>query len=273
VGRDRNPVRDKDMLGEMRQALVGATVSAAIALAAAPPASARGTDRASARAFLAHAATFLRIAVSRDSQLKTAARQFIEHLRASCPNALASAPPAIVEHGLRQPPSKEGMEGTPAQRATSQAFLTMAIGELRIAHDAPIRAPALGFASEIAHLRWTQPAVARAVAGYGRGLLATLALKPPDFCADARASATAGFAVAPPEAVRFVKAYNAARQLSTGRSLGELATIMQPLLTDHELETLAEFQRRWVHAKPLLEISDATVRYLLRIVYQSHRAS
>jgi hypothetical protein len=257
----------------MRQVLVGAMVGAAIALAAAPPASAREADRASAHAFLVHAATFVRIAVSRDAQLKTAARQFIEHLRASCPSSLASAPPAIVERALGQPPSKEGMEGTPAQRATSQAFLAMALGELQIAHDAPVRAPALAFASEIAHLRWTRPVIARAVSGYGQSLLATLALKPPDFCADARASATRGFAVAPPEAIRFVNAFNAARQPRMGRNLGELATMVQPLLADPELKGLAEFQRRWVHAKPLLQISDAIVRYLLRTVYQPHRAS
>jgi hypothetical protein len=144
----------------------------------------------------------------------------------------------------------------------------MALGELQIAHTAPIRGPALGFATRLAYQRWTNPAIARAVADYGHSLLAILALSPPDFCADARASAAPGFASAPPEATQFAGAFRAAKQ---GPSLAELASMMRPFLAPGDVKTLARFQRLWSHAEPLLRISDATVRGLLRDVFQPHR--
>ena len=247
--------------------LVGAVLSAAIVGAGGPPASASDVDRTSARRFLADATRYLQVSVSHHSQLEAAVRRFIEHIRSSCPSVLANAPAPIVEHALGAPPSKEGMEGTPAQRSTSQTFLTMALGELQIAHAAPIRGPALGFATRLVRQRWTNPAIARAVADYGHSLLAILALSPPDFCAEARASAATGFAFAAPEATQFAGAFRAAKQ---GRSLAELANLMRPFLSPGEVKTLARFQGLWSHTEPLLRISDATVRRLLRAVFQPH---
>src|SRR5438552_3331591 len=129
----------------MRKTVVCATLSVAIAGLSGAPASASRVDRASARTFVADATTYVSIAVSHRLQLKVAVRQFIEHLNASCPGALAHAPPPIVEHAEGAPPPKAGSEGTPAQRTNSQTFLTMALGELRVVGYAPIRAPALAF--------------------------------------------------------------------------------------------------------------------------------
>jgi hypothetical protein len=150
--------------------LVGALLSTAIVAAGAAQASANQVDRTSARSFLAAATRYVHVSLSHHSQLQTAVRRFMEQIHSSCPSVLANAPAPIVEHALGAPPSKEGMEGTPAQRSTSQTFLTMALGELQIAHSTPIRAPALGFASRLVHQRWTNPAVAAAVADYGQVL-------------------------------------------------------------------------------------------------------
>jgi hypothetical protein len=248
--------------------LVGAVLGGAIVAAGAAPASASWVDRTSARMFLADATTYVHISVSHHVQLETAVRRFIEHIHSSCPSVLANAPPPIVEHALGAPPSKEGMEGTPAQRTTSQTFLTMALGELQIAHYAPIRGAALGFATELARQRWRNPSIARAVADFGQSLVAILALSPPDFCADARASAATGFALAPPAATQFADALRAA---TDRRSLAELANMMRPFLAASDVKMLARFQRLWSHAEPLLRISDTTVRRLLRTVFQPHR--
>jgi hypothetical protein len=247
--------------------LVGSVLSAAIVAAGAAPASASQVDGISARSFLADATKYVHVSVSHHLQLETAVRRFIEHIHSSCPSVLANAPAPIVEHALGAPPSTEGMEGTPAQRSTSQTFLTMALGELQIVHAAPIRGPALGFATQLVHQRWKNPAIARAVGDYGHSLLAILALSPPDFCAEARASAATGFAFAPPEATQFAGAFRAAKQ---GPSLAELANMVRPFLAPGDVKTLARFQGLWSHAEPLLRISDATVRRLLRAVFQPH---
>ena len=107
-------------------ALLGLVMAGTIAGAAAG-ASASSVDRASARAFLARASTFVRISVARSVQLRKGVRAFIARLESSCPGSLALAPPPIAEHAQGAPPSKEGMEGTPARRTTSQTFLTMAM--------------------------------------------------------------------------------------------------------------------------------------------------
>jgi len=242
-----------------------------VAMVGATPAevSASRVDRASARTFLVDATAYVRISVRHHLQLKTAVRAFIEHLESSCPGSLAHAPPPIVEHALGAPPSKAGMEGTPAQRTTSQTFLTMALGELKVVGYAPIRAPALAFANELPHLHWTKPLIAHTLADFGHSILATLALRPPDFCIDARASAAIGYAASPPEATQFADAFRAATLVGKGRSLPELANIVRPFLA-HDDNTLARFRRLWSRAEPLLQINDATVFRLLRAVFAPH---
>jgi hypothetical protein len=253
----------------MRKAVVCAILSVAIAGASPPPATANRVDRASARRFLADATTYVRISASHRLQLKTAVRTFIEGLESFCPGALAHAPPPIVEHVLGGPPPK-GSEGTPAQRTTSQTFLTMALGELRVVGYAPIRAPALAFASELTHLHWTRPAIANTLADLSQSILATLALSPPDFCADALASAAIGFAAAPSETTQFADAFRAATLVNKGRSLTEIADMVRPFLAKSDRNTLARFRRLWSRDEPLLQISDATVFRLLRTVFQAH---
>jgi len=255
----------------MRTAVVCAILGVAIAGASAAPASASRVDRASARTFLADATTYVRISVSRRLRLETAVHGFIEHLESFCPGALGHAPAPIVEHAVGAPPPKAATEGTPAQRSTSRIFLTMALGELRVVGYAPIRAPALAFANELTHLHWTKPVIAYTVANFSQSILATLALSPPDFCADARASAAIGFAAAPAEATQFAEASSAATTLANkGRSLIEIANMVRPFLAKRGLNTLARFRRLWTHAKSLLQISDATVFRLERTVFRPH---
>jgi hypothetical protein len=250
----------------MRRAVV-----CAMAGSSGPQASASPVDRASARTFLADAITYVSSAVSHHLQLKTAVRTFIDHLNSSCPSALAHAPAPIVEHAEGAPPAKGAREGTSAQRTTSQTFLTMALGELRVVGYAPIRAPAVAFANELTRLRWTNAVVASALADFSRSMLATLALRPPDFCADARASAAIGFAAAPPEATQFAEAFRAATLVNKGHSLIELVNIVRPFLANRDVNSLARFRRRWSRAEPLFQANDATVFRLLRTVFEPHR--
>jgi hypothetical protein len=252
----------------MRKGVVGPMLSVAILGVSAAPVSAAEVDRASARTFLADATTYVHISVSRHTQLRTAARGFIEHLESSCPGSLAHAPAPIVETvAVGAPSLPKGSEGTPAQRATSRTFLTMALGEILVGGYAPIRAPALAFANELTHLRWTRPAIARTLADFSQSLRATLALNPPDFCVDARASAASGFAAAPGEATRFAEAFRAATLVNKGHSLNELAEEVRPSLAHRDLNTLVRFRRLSSRAKPLLQTSDATVLRLLRAVF------
>jgi hypothetical protein len=246
-------------------------LSVAMAGASGPQVSASRVDRASAHTFLADAITYVSGAVSHHFQLKTAVRTFIEHLNSSCRSALAHASPPIVEHAEGAPPAKGAGEGTPAQRTTSQTFLTMALGELRVVGYAPIRAPAVAFANELTRLRWTRPVVASALADFSQSMLATLALRPPDFCADARASAAIGFTAAPPEATQFAEAFRAAMLVNKGHSLIELVNMVRPFVANRDVNSLARFRRRWSRAEPLLQVSDATVFRLLRTVFEPHR--
>jgi hypothetical protein len=255
----------------MRRAVVCAVLSAAIAGASPTPVSASRVDRASAHTFLADAITYVRISVSHRLELKTAVRRFIGHLESSCPGALAHAPPAIVEYPEGAPPPKGSGEGTPAHRTTSQTFLIVALGELKVVGYAPIRAPALAFAHELAHLHWTEPAFAHTLADFSQSILATLALTAPDFCADARASAARGFAAAPPEATQFADEFRAASFVNEGNSLTALATMVRPFLATGDLDTLARFRRLWSRAEPLLQIGDPSAFRLLRAVFEPHR--
>jgi hypothetical protein len=235
------------------------------------PVSASRVDRASARTFLADAMTYVRISVSRRLELKTAVGRFIGHLESSCPSALAHAPPAIVEYPEGAPPPKGSGEGTPAHRTTSQTFLIVALGELKVVGYAPIRGPARAFAHELAQLHWTEPAIAHTLADFSQSILTTLALTPPDFCAAAQTSAARGFADAPPEATQFADNVRAASFVNEGRSLTSLATTMRPLLATGDLDTLARFRRLWSRAEPLLQIGDASAFRLLRVVFEPHR--
>lgn len=254
----------------MGRAAVWATLGIAIAATSANEASAGRVDRVSARTFLADATAYLRISVAHHLEQKSAVQTFIDHLESSCPGSLAHAPVPIIERAVGMPPPKAGLEGTPAQRTTSQTFLTMALGELKVFGYGPIRAPALTFANELTHLHWTKPSITRTLADSGRSIMATLALSPPDFCADARASAAIGFASAPPEATQFAAAFRAAARLN-GRNLGELAGKVQPYLAKSDLGTLERFRQLWSRAEPLLQIRDATVFRLLRAVFAAHR--
>ena len=252
-------------------ALLGLALAATTAGARAVQVSASRVDRASARAFLADASTFVRISLAHRVQLKNATRAFIAHLESSCPGSLADAAPPIAEHAQGAPPSKEGSEGTPAQRTTSQTFLTVALGELEVTAYRPVRAPALAFAQELTRLHWTRSPVAGALAAFARSILAALALRPPDLCVDARASSAIAFTTAPPEATQFALAFRATNIVNEGRRLPELAHLVRPLLAGGDLDAFARVRRLLARAGPPLQIDDATVFRLLRTVFAPHR--
>ena len=236
----------------------------------AAPASGKGLDQRSARTFLIDATNDLRGIMMHRQQVKAAIGRFIEHLESSCPGVLAAAPPAIVEHVEGAPPWKEEVDVTPAQRATSQTFLAMALGELKVAGFAPIRVLSLAFANELAHLRWTRQRVAQALSGLRQSIIATSALDLPDLCVDARASAAIGFVAAPPEAMLFVDAFRAAALVSNGRDLSDLTALVLPALARRDLGLLTRFRRLWARAAPVSTVSDASAFRLVRAVFTPH---
>lgn len=261
-------------VSEMRKAAVATMLGLAIAATGAAPASASQLDRASARALIHDATTYARVSVSRRLKLRAAVRGFIDHIASSCPSALADAPPPIIEHAAGASPWHGGGEGTPAQQATSRTFLTATIGELKVAGFAPIRAPALALANELTHLRWTQPGVARALGDLGRSIIATMTLRPPNLCADARASAVIAFSDAPREATQFAVAVSETSRGCTltalASDLGELTSVVRPFLAHSDLPAVGRFRRLWARAAPLLQIRQASVRRLLQAVYRPH---
>jgi hypothetical protein len=233
------------------------------------PARASSLDAASARRFLADATTYLRSSEAHRKQIKAAVLRLIEHLESSCPGSLAHAPPPIIEHAAGMPPWHGGGEGTPAQEATSRSFLTLVLGELKLAAYDPIRSAAIRFSNDLIHLRWATPLIAHTLADVAHSILAELALSSPDLCADAGESATSGFTVVPADVARFVERYQAAMLPHSRRNLLELAKLVRPALTVRDLGLFARFRRLWLRQEPRLQISDATTFRLLAAVFGS----
>jgi hypothetical protein len=172
----------------MRGLLVGILV-VGIVTASAATAAATSQDAASTRAFIKSETSFVTAFVTRHASEEAVADALVNHISVSCPGALAADP----------------QDGDRAQQHTYGGFQMEASAELALAEFAPLRTAAARSIREDERLRWSDPAIDRAIAGEVRRARVTLALKPPDLCAEAKASAATRFTKLPSASTRFLK--------------------------------------------------------------------
>jgi hypothetical protein len=229
---------------------IGAMLSVAIIAVSVLPSGASSTDRASARVFLAEATKYLRIVESHHLQAQAASNRFIVRLESTCPHALADDP----------------KNGTRKQRTVREAFLQMALDDFILAGDSQTRVPSHVFANELKQLYWDRPAVTQTVADYRKSLVATFALSPPSFCAEAKKSMETGFAAVPTEATQFIAGFNAAGEVSRGKNLAQMATMMRVFLAQNEMNTVVRVRRLQSRTEVSLGIDEATLARLHQVV-------
>jgi hypothetical protein len=147
------------------------------------PADATATPRdvASTHAYLEASYTALRAVVSKWGLVEASIHKLDLRFRAECPNVGAGSPQSEEEQKL-------SLEAAGALWATGY-------------HT---NAPTLQrFTKAVGPLRWSNPAVGRAVRGYTTGLREMTALQVPNLCGDVRAWATGGFMAAPASTEQF----------------------------------------------------------------------
>lgn len=207
----------------MRRRRTIAGVVGAVALALPATALASSLDTASTTKFVAASSQVVSAALAKQSQEKAAANALISHVESTCPGAV----PANLANG------------TEAQRHTWQAFSGEAVAEFALALTGPIRSAEQRAVRAIAPLRWTSATVNKEVAAFVQQGRATLALHPPDICAQARASAASGFAVVPPATATFIKRYSLAAP-GSAPTVVDLAKKMKPLVDSQTATAIAQ---------------------------------
>jgi hypothetical protein len=169
-------------------------------------------DSSSTSKFVAASSRVDRLVLARASQEQASVNAFVTHIQSACPGIV----PASIK------------TGTAAQQRAWRALSSEALGEFGLALIDPVRAAEKRALRAIAPLRWTSATVNRQVAAYAQELRATLALHPPDICAQAKAMASTGFAAIPPATTTFLRRARAATP-DSALSAMELADKMKPL--------------------------------------------
>ena len=189
-------------------------VTAALVALAAPLANASTMDVASTHAFIVAAVRDTRAVVARYGRERASMNAAIEHVAATCPAVL----------------SRAAQYGTAAQQDSWGQLVQEASFDLILAQIAPIRGVVTVSTRTLARLHWTAPPINRAVATFVRESRATLALRAPDLCEDARASAAAGFSSVPASTTAFLRSARVAvpDMAPTG---GDLIRMMHAYLT------------------------------------------
>jgi hypothetical protein len=164
------------MLGRLAIAAVVLTFGLAPAGATATP-----RDVASAHAYLEASYSALHAVVSKWGLVEANIHKLDLRFRAECPDVGAGSPQSEEEQKL-------SLEAAGALWATG--YHTNAATLQR-------------FTKTVSPLRWSNPAVGRAVRGYTTGLREMTALQVPDLCSDVRAWATGGFKTAPASTEQF----------------------------------------------------------------------
>lgn len=208
----------------VRAVLIGLLVAATFAAEA--TASSRSKDVAATNDFIATANSFLGVAVQQHSSEEASANALIKHIASKCPRSLPSA----------------ARTGSAAQRRTWTAFTDAAGLELSIAEFNVLRPAARTELTRLGPLRWSVPALNRAVSGYIRATRAFLALRPPDLCTETRAASRSRFTVVPSPIAQFLRLARASKE-SSQPSLSDLATGMQRFVTRNEAPKLADLRR------------------------------
>jgi hypothetical protein len=164
--------------------LVGVVVAVIV-----PVAGAATGDIAASTRYVAAASSLFKATIAANKQEKDSADAVAEDVSAHCRGAL----PGYLR------------TGTPAQQRIWTALANDETGgELLLALVRPVRKAYAAAARKLEDLRWTRPAINRAVAAEAHRTLAALALKAPDQCADVRAAAATQFTTVPTDAKRFI---------------------------------------------------------------------
>jgi hypothetical protein len=164
--------------------LVGTVIAAAV-----PMADADTIDIASTMRYVSDTSALFNAIVAANKREKAAVNAVVERVSAHCRGEL----PNYVRTGTA---AQQGVWTALANDETS--------GELIVALLRPIHKEYAAAARRLERLRWTRPAINRAVTAEARRTLAALALKPPDQCADVRAAAATQFTMVPADAKRFI---------------------------------------------------------------------
>lgn len=194
-----------------------------------PPVAAAAAGRqdiASTRAFLAAARGLLRTDMARRPREVAAADALIQHLETGCPGSLP----------------RELQTGTAAQRKAWTAFTSEAFYEFGLAVLRPLRPAARTAAREMAHLRWTSPALNHQVATFVRDTRIELGLRPPDLCQQLSAGGRTNFTVVPGATRTFLRHVLSASP-GSGTTLADLGLRMKPLADRDELTAIAQLRR------------------------------
>ena len=191
AGRTRQ--RFEAQVGVRRATLLGSVIAMTFMVSAAT-ATATSQNVASTHGYIKTETAYARAFVTRHSREVAALNQLVKHVAVSCPKVLAGD---VGNSGLQQ-------------RRTLQEFVTESSLELALAEVAPVRTTITRANRVEERLRWSDPAIHRAIVKNARQERKVLRLKAPDLCVQGRMSAATGFANLPQASVRFLKAAGAA---------------------------------------------------------------
>jgi hypothetical protein len=195
------------------------------------PALAHSPNAAATRAYIKANYTLVLAARANLADDKVAIKSLATTVAGECPLAAADSP----------------------QNHQSEQLSNEVVGALEVAAYQPDQSAMLAFAHAVRALRWSKPALTRAVDAYATKMEKFPTLAPPDICADVRAWAASGYRTVPAGTASFDEgfyAYDIEAEEVPLRLLRpyESATEASLLHRTHRLEApLAEFEASAVY--------------------------
>jgi len=186
-------------------------------------ASAEPVDIASTHAFIVDSVQFARADVATFGRGEASVDAAINRVVRTCPDVA----------------SRSAQNGTAAQQRTWTSLIDEAGYAVVLAEVAPLRPATTKLTRTLGRLRWSVASINRAMAAFLRADRAILALKPPDLCGDARASAATAFTSVPRSAVTFLRSASVAFPDSPATDSGLLRT-MNAFVTQDESSEIKE---------------------------------
>jgi hypothetical protein len=210
----------------MSRGLLTAVLAVAALLGGAGPAGATSLDRRSTARFIAASVATLKAAVAGTGRSRSVVDALATRVVAQCPGSL---------------PAPGGPESTAVARV--RAALNKEVGvELGLAELTPIRPAFVSFARRVGRLRWTVPAINRAVTASLRSGRLALSLVPPDLCGDIAAAAASGFTTLPAETYAFLRGADASL-LRPGPAFTGLLALMKPFTGPAQAQAVRHLDR------------------------------
>lgn len=198
-------------------------------------------NSASSSAFIAAVTRIETRAVALHGREQASAEALVEHVRATCPGVLPSRAQSV----------------TAAQLRVLRAFVSEAGYELSLAWVRPLRSAVRLDVSRMSRLHWTDKALNQGVHDLLRTFRATLSLRPPDLCSEAKLASASDFEAIPPRTKAFL--HNASLALpDSAPSVVDLANRMKGYLPSSDSGALMHLERLYARgsrlAAPLLKV-------------------